>query len=446
MNQAKRPNAAARLMQSIGPALIVACVVLGPGSIVSNSKVGWQFGYDMLWVVLGATALMIGLTALSARLGVLLEHGLCEELSRQAGRFWGVTAGVCMILVCGSFQFGNNLGVLYAIEPFLDGTRLEGSATFPVATLIILNGVTILALHGLPKLYQPVERLMKLLVGLMLAGFAVNMVLAKPSILAVLAGFIPSLPAQASETLLPRAVTSASGATAITDHLWPVQALIGTTFSVAGAFYQAYLVRQKGWTREHVKEGLRDTVLGIGALGLMSLLIMITSAAVLHDNPNVASLGSAADVARQLQPLFGMAATALFCAGIFAGAFSSFLVNAMVGGAMLSDSLGKGGTMDQPWPKAFTTVVLLAGMLMAIGVKASGLNTGSVIIFAQAITVLVNPLLAGSMLWLASRPALVASGLIPGWILRISQAGFGLVLLLSLRTGYRIFLQLTQLP
>ncbi|MCF7765095.1 MAG: Nramp family divalent metal transporter [Verrucomicrobia bacterium] len=214
MNQANRPNAAARLMQSIGPALIVACVVLGPGSIVSNSRVGWQFGYDMLWVVLGATALMIGLTPLSARLGVLLEHGLCEELSRQAGRFWGVTAGVCMLLVCASFQFGNNLGVLYAIEPFLDGTRLEGSAAFPVATLIILNGVTILALHGLPKLYQPVERLMKLLVGLMLAGFAVNMVLAKPAILVVLAGFIPSLPAQAGETLLPMAVRSPSGGTA----------------------------------------------------------------------------------------------------------------------------------------------------------------------------------------------------------------------------------------
>ncbi|MDA1277664.1 MAG: divalent metal cation transporter, partial [Verrucomicrobia bacterium] len=133
------------LIESLGPAIIVACVVLGPGSILANSKVGWQFGYDMLWVVLCAAILMIGMTALSARLGVLLDHSLCEELSRRAGRFWGAAVGVCIFLVCGSFQFGNNLGVLFAIDPFLDGTRFAESQSLRVIILVALNAVSMAA-------------------------------------------------------------------------------------------------------------------------------------------------------------------------------------------------------------------------------------------------------------------------------------------------------------
>ena len=44
------------------------------------------------------------------------------------------------------------------------------------------------------------------------------------------------------------------------------RALVGTTFSVAGAFYQAYLVREKGWTIEDSKRGLIDSVEGIVSL------------------------------------------------------------------------------------------------------------------------------------------------------------------------------------
>ena len=44
----------------------------------------------------------------------------------------------------------------------------------------------------------------------------------------------------------------------------PVQALIGTTFSVAGAFYQAYLVRQKGWTNTDLGRGTVDRLVAEG--------------------------------------------------------------------------------------------------------------------------------------------------------------------------------------
>ena len=37
--------------RSIGPALITACVVFGPGSLVISSNVGATYGYELLWLL-----------------------------------------------------------------------------------------------------------------------------------------------------------------------------------------------------------------------------------------------------------------------------------------------------------------------------------------------------------------------------------------------------------
>lgn len=97
------------ILGAIGPAIITASVVLGPGSILSNSNVGSEFGYSMLWVLVFACVMMVAMVALSARLGVLLERTLCEELAHRAGRPLAILAGGSLFLVATCFQFGNNL-------------------------------------------------------------------------------------------------------------------------------------------------------------------------------------------------------------------------------------------------------------------------------------------------------------------------------------------------
>ena len=60
----------------------------------------------------------------------------------------------------------------------------------------------------------------------------------------------------------------------------------------------------------------------------------------------------------QLTPLFGEKGRIIFCMGLFSAAFSSFIVNSMIGGFLLSDSLKLGSKPDQKWPKIFTAGVL----------------------------------------------------------------------------------------
>ncbi|TDJ72525.1 MAG: hypothetical protein E2O39_06480 [Planctomycetota bacterium] len=158
-------------------------------------------------------------------------------------------------------------------------------------------------------------------------------------------GFLPRLPDSLAGALLPSRIGGE-----VVDPLQSVQGLIATTFSVAGAFYAAYLVRQKGWSRADLHRGHVDSVVGIGVLAVLTMTIMITAAAVLHGRVDPTELGSATQVAAQLEPLFGEWAGVLFCTGLLAAGLSSFLVNVMIGGTVLSDGLGLGGDMDQRWP------------------------------------------------------------------------------------------------
>ncbi|QDT50300.1 Divalent metal cation transporter MntH [Symmachiella dynata] len=426
------------IFRAVGPAIIVASVVVGPGSILTSSRIGVEFGYSMIWVLAIAVLLMMGMTALSARLGVVLEGTLCDELARRAGRPVAALAGISLFLIAACFQFGNNLGVLAAIEPFVESADATVAAdagffakltTWPNLLVIGLNAVIICVLLGFQNLYKPVEKMMMFLVGLMFVGFAANLILAAPSPADIARGLIPSLPA-------PK-----EGVDMMTRFA-PLIGLFATTFSVAGAFYQSYLVRKKGWTTDNLRQGAIDSSVGIAVLGTITLMIMLTAASVLHGKMAGSDLKSATDVALQLEPLFGehaFLAKSLFCMGLFSAAFSSFMVNAMIGGSMLSDGLGFGGDMDAKGPKVGTILALLTGMIVAVAIKAFDFNTVNLIIFAQAMVVVGFPILAGAMLWLATRPDLTGQRAVPLWLKGVAAVGLLITLGLAVRTSLSVY-------
>lgn len=423
------------LLGSIGPALIVASVVVGPGSILTSSRVGTDFGYSMLWVTVVACLLMLALTALSAQLGVCVRGTLCDEIRTRAHPALAVLAGVAVFLIASCFQFGNNLGVLAAIEP-IAGVPLGGR----ILLIVLLNLLIVGVLYGFRRLYVPIERTMLVLVGLMLLGFAANLLLAAPSLLGVMGGLIPGVPEELSGNLLPYREEGR-----VVDGLWPVQGLFATTLSVAGAFYLSYLVRKKGWTEENWRKGYSDSAVGICMLAAISMMVMLTAAAVLHGRVSGGELVTAAHVAQQLEPLFGKWAVALFCLGLFAGAFSSFLVNALIAGTLLSDGLGLGGDMDGRWPKILTVVALAIGMVVAITVVVRQQAPVNLIIFAQAMTVLGNPILAGVMLWLSLRVRNSAGRLAaPVWMRVAAAIALITVLVLAARTAVSVGLNVAN--
>ena len=125
-----------------------------------------------------------------------------------------------------------------------------------------------------------------------------------------------------------------------------------------------------------------------------------------------------------MEPLFGSFAKGIFCIGILAWAKSSFLVNAIIGGTVMSDAIGKGSNLSDTTPRHLTALALVVGMGVAI---SSLLREGSVvhlITFAQALTVLGIQVLALALLYLGTRPQLSGEQKVPRWILAVASIGF----------------------
>lgn len=401
----KNAPATRRWYRALGPGLITACVVIGPGSILTSSKVGAEHGYAMSWIVLASAVFMLTFIQMAARLGVVAKESPGQLLAARAGRWLAVLIGVSIFFVASAFQFGNNLGVHSAFEAYFEFDNI----------VIIFNAVAIAFLFFFKNLYRALEKLMIGFVGLMLLAFAANLLFAKPN------------PTEWAQGLVPNGIGSLDIS---------VLGLVGTTFAIAAAYFQIYLIRQKGIRREDLPASLIDSRLGVLLMAAITLMIMGTAAAALKG----VQLGGAADVAVQLKPLFGSWGKALFCLGLFSAAYSSFIINSMVGGFVLSDGLGLGSGPEDKWPRYLTAAVLIIGMGVAMFVIKTGTKPLAAIVMAQAVTVIVAPLLAAVLLWLCNREDIMGKDRNGPLINALGGVGFVLLLVMAGNTAvYKVW-------
>ncbi len=390
----------------IGPGLITACVVIGPGSIMTSSSVGANSGYSRLWVVLVSVLFMLVYMTLGAKLGAVANESPCDLVRRKAGSWLAVLVGLCVFFISAAYQSGNNIGVAAAFEAFVDSPRLVA------ALLVLFNAIAITFLFAFKNLYKVLERLMMSFVALMLISFAINLLTLGPDPVAFAKGFVPT-----AETLDLSKVGLA------------LLGLIGTTFVITAAFYQAYLVQQKGWKVDEVRSGIVDARVGSVIMALITIMLMSTAAAGLYTG-NPVSLANPVAVAEALEPTFGTQGKIIFCIGLFSAAYSSFLINSMIGGFMIADGFGLGSKPADRAPRIMTTIALLTGMFVALAAMVMKFDRTPTIIAAQAVTVVGAPLVAVVLLWLTSSKDVMGEH-VSGMKTKI-VAGLGLALLIAI--------------
>lgn len=386
-----------KLFGLVGPGFVTASLVLGPGSVTVASKTGAVHGYDLMWWLAALWVFMCAYTIMSFKIGAAAPQSIMTLVSGRFGRIASVVLGVSVFLICTSFQTGDVIGVsaaMSALFPIPDWTFKLG---FPLACIAIY--------YFAPNMYKVVERLMLFMVILMIVSFFANLIMVKPAPEAVARGFMFK-PVAASQLGL-------------------MTAMAATNFVIAAAMYQAYLVKEKGWTAANYKIGVRDSIAGITVLFVLVGVITITSAAVLK--PRGINVSTAADMAIQLEPLLGSAAKILFALGLFAASFSSLAVNALTGATLLADGMGKDYRMTSPYVKGFASLIMLLGLIMAFVVGGTPVAS---IILVQKLTLLTVPLLALAIIWIVNDESVMGKLRNRTWLNIV--AGLGFVVLLYL--------------
>lgn len=519
-----QPPVSRKWYQAIGPAVITACVVIGPGSIMTSSNVGATQGYGMAWVVVLSVIFMLTFMTMGAKLGVVTQESPSEIIRKRMGKLMAILIGCSVFFISAAFQFGNNLGVHMALVEFIEWDYL----------IVLFNLVAILFLLAFKEQYKVLEKVMMCFVALMLISFAINLSVAifnNPRPGEILAGFNPF---------------------AVRTLDINVLGLIGTTFVVSAAFYQSYLVKHKGWSKKDIKIGLIDVRVGSVVMGLITLMLIFTPATLFHPdykyqrvvsinedvmpetlkgnaNPTLSYLisegiiedqkhspssriltisdesiitdstedsleygttrvteiieavtnektkskdgtlvtkwvfvphaaietinkqyksekqllslkkrafGDIVELGTSLEALFKGIGPTIFYFGVFAAAYSSFLVNSMIGGFILSDGLGLGQNANDKWPRILTICVLLVGMFVGLYaiIELDGERPVTLVVAAQAMTVLASPLVAGVLLYLTCNKTIMGDQKNGPLLTTLGIIGFLVLLAMSLKT------------
>ncbi len=395
-----------KIFELIGPGFITAALVLGPGSLAVASKIGANYEYQLLWVVPLCVLFMGAFTVVSTRIGITSEISLLSQIRVKYGSWIAILIGVGLFLVAASFQAGNSIGAGMVFS--------ETLATSAAPWIIGISAIAIFLLF-FKAFFKILEKVMIGMVILMLVSFVLTLIISNPDLSRLTEQFTFGIPTGSEMLAL---------------------ALVASSFSIAGAFYQSYLVQEKGWTIAKSRSHEREGITGIIILGVITSTVLLVGASVLF--PKGIAVNSATEMGMALEPIFGPYASKIFMLGLFAASFSSLLGNATLGGVLISDALGFGMKLISIKVRAMIMLVIVIGATVAI---VFGNLPIELIIIAQGLTIIVSPLI-GLLLLLIAFDKSAKKEMELGIGLKILMiVGWVILLFLALVNGYNLFIK-----
>lgn len=344
---------------SFGPGFLVTAAFIGPGTVTTCSLAGADFGYALLYALVFATVTTIILQEMTGRLSLGSGKDLGQALREYSGN--PVTRLVYIILTlsavtfgCAAYEAGNIIGGSLGLS------MITGIPQKIWVVIIALAAIFILSRRA----YRFVEKFLVYLVFIMSISFITTFILVLPDLKAVFSGLVPSLPK---------------------DSLPLVLALVGTTVVPYNLFLHSSAVRQKWTALADIKHVRKDLLLSVGLGGLISMAIVVTSAAAFYMRG--IDVTSGAQMAEQLKPLFGPLTKWLFGIGFFAAGMSSAVTAPYAAAFASSGILGWNIQSGSRRFRAVWLIVILAGLIVSL----FRFNPISVIVFAQMANGLILP-------------------------------------------------------
>jgi Mn2+/Fe2+ NRAMP family transporter len=320
--------------------MLVTAAFVGPGTVTTCSLAGARFGTSLLWALILSVVAGMFLQEMSARLGVLGDRDLAAALRDITGRRGGRTVVVSLVLLavvfgCAAYEVGNLIGGGLGLATVVGGDRRWWAAACGV-----ISGVLLWA-GG----YRLAASVLSVLVALMGGCFLVTAIAVAPAWRSILSGaLLPSIDPGSIPFVL---------------------ALVGTTVVPYNLFLHSAAARDRWRGSAAMGEARLDLVGSMAIGGCISGAIVITAAGVWSGTAAGGEPG-AAELARQLEPLLGSWARALFGFGLFAAGLTSAMTAPLAAAAALT---GISGRSADPGGAAFRAVwvsVLGIGILMAL--------------------------------------------------------------------------------
>ncbi|WP_298780031.1 Nramp family divalent metal transporter [uncultured Polaribacter sp.] len=387
------------IFKNIGPGTLVAAAFIGPGTVTLCTLAGVNFGFNLLWAMLLSIIATIVLQEMAARLGIISQKGLSEVIREEIKipflkQF--ITLLILSAIVIGnaSYEAANISGGILGLETVFGESILNiGDISINLMSLLIgVIGFVLLYIGN----YKFLEKVLVTLVLIMSVSFIITAIVTKPNVIEVLKGmFIPKFPEKSLLTII---------------------GLIGTTVVPYNLFLHASLVKERWNKSEDLPLAKKDTIVSIILGGLVSMAIIVSAAAIPYKD-----ISNVADLAQGLAPLYGDFAKYFLALGLFAAGITSAITAPLAAAYVAKGCLGwKGGLKSKRFRFVWIFILSLGVLFSSIGIKPI-----EIIKFAQVANGMLLPVIAGILLWIMNKKALLGD-----FVNSKTQNIFGFVILM----------------
>jgi len=306
-----------KLAPFLGPAFIASVAYVDPGNFATNIQGGAQFGYMLLWVIIGSNIMAMLIQTLSAKLGIATGKNLAEICRETFPKpvvwaMWGLMEVVAMATDLAEF-LGAALGfnLLLGVPLWLAG---------------ILTGIATFLILGFERSgFRSLEAIITAFVGVIAIAYVVETFLDKPDWALV-----------ANSAIIPRF----SG----TESILLATGILGATVMPHAIFLHSALTQNRIVVRKPklLKKLFRyeqiDIFIAMGAASLINAAMLIMAASTFHRH-GLSGVGTIEQAYITLEPLLGKAASWVFGLSLMASGLSSASVGTMAGQVIMQGFL-----------------------------------------------------------------------------------------------------------
>jgi manganese transport protein len=346
-----------------GPGYMVAVGYMDPGNWATDLAGGARFGYLLLSVVLISNLMAILLQALALKLGIVTGRDLAQACRDHYSRSVSFALWVLCEIAIAACDLAEVIGSAIALNLLFGVPLVWGVCLTAFDVLLIL-----LLQH---KGFRYLEAFVIALVATIGVCFAVELVMARPAIAAVLQGLVPRAEIVRNPEMLYIAI-GILGATVMPHNLYLHSSIVQTR----------KVLPDVASKREAVRFATLDSTVALLFAFFINAAILILAAATFHQSghQDVADIG---DAYRLLTPLLGTTiASTLFAVALLASGQNSTITGTLAGQIVMEGFLN---IRLPAWLRRLITRLIAIVPAVIVTAMYGERGAGSLLILSQVI-------------------------------------------------------------
>ncbi|NHO53704.1 Mn(2+) uptake NRAMP transporter MntH [Acetobacter estunensis] len=370
-----------RFAAFVGPGYLVSVGYMDPGNWATDLQGGAQFGYTLLSVILLSNLMAILLQALSARLGIVTGLDLAQACRARCPKALNMVLWITCELAIIACDLAEVIGTAVALQ------LLFGLPLVVGALLSALDAFVVLLLMG--RGFRYLEAFIIGLLVVIAVCFGAQIIMADPSVAAIMKGFVPKPAILTNPTMLYIAI-GIIGATVMPHNLYLHSSIVQTR-----AFE-----RTPNGLREAIRFSTLDSTIALTFALFINAAILIVAAAAFHTtgHADVADI----DVAYHLlSPVLGAGiASTLFAVALLAAGMNSTITGTLAGQIVMEGFLD----LRLPgWMRRLLTRSLAIVPVVFVTLVLGADHVNDLLVFSQVVLSMQLPFAVIPLVWFTTR-------------------------------------------